>query len=290
MKDSDWKILDELYKTPNITKVANRLYITQPSLTKRLQGIEEEFQIKIVTRTTKGVEFTKEGEILAKKAIQYFSFMHQIRKELRELQESEKEIIVIGASYTYSKYVLTDLLFEYSKKHPNVRFEVQNEQSNLLFRKVCDGEVDVAFVRGDYDGPVNQEKVAVSQAHILTKEEVQIEMLPNMTRLDYKTNDRSKEILDNWWQQTFHEPAVAGMSVGYVDVAWQLVSKGLGYICCFLSEYVDDSYGLIKTPIYYMDGTPVMRNTWFCYKEKQSSSKALKDFIRYIQDYVTLGC
>ena len=37
MKDSDWEILYELYKNPNMTKVANLLYITQPSLTKRLQ-------------------------------------------------------------------------------------------------------------------------------------------------------------------------------------------------------------------------------------------------------------
>lgn len=288
MKDSDWKILDELYKTPNITKVANQLYITQPSLTKRLQSIEEEFQIKIVNRTTKGVEFTKEGEILAKKAGQYNSFIHQIRKELRELRETEKEIIVIGSSYTYSKYVLTDLLFEYSKDHPNVRFEVQNEQSNLLFRKVCDGEVDVAFVRGDYEGPVKQEKVDISQAYILTKAEVQLEMLPNMTRIDYKTNDRSKEILDNWWQQTFHESSTPGMSAGYVDVAWQLVSKGFGYVCCFLSKYHEDIYKLIKTPIYYADGTPVLRNTWFCYKEKQSCSRGLKEFISYIQDNVVI--
>lgn len=33
MKDSDWEILYELYKNPNMTKVANLLYITQPSLT-----------------------------------------------------------------------------------------------------------------------------------------------------------------------------------------------------------------------------------------------------------------
>ena len=39
MKDSDWEILYRLYKTPNITKVANMLYISQPSLTRRLKGI-----------------------------------------------------------------------------------------------------------------------------------------------------------------------------------------------------------------------------------------------------------
>ena len=40
MKDSDWEILYELYKNPNMTKVANLLYMTQPSLTKRLQHME----------------------------------------------------------------------------------------------------------------------------------------------------------------------------------------------------------------------------------------------------------
>ena len=41
MKDSDWEILYALYKKPNITKVANMLYMTQPSLTKRLQQMEK---------------------------------------------------------------------------------------------------------------------------------------------------------------------------------------------------------------------------------------------------------
>ena len=48
MKDSDWEILYRLYKTPNITKVANMLYISQPSLTRRLKGIEEESNLKMI--------------------------------------------------------------------------------------------------------------------------------------------------------------------------------------------------------------------------------------------------
>ena len=51
MKDSDWLILSELYKNPNMTKVADLLYTTQPSMTKRLQHMEEEFGVTIVDRT-----------------------------------------------------------------------------------------------------------------------------------------------------------------------------------------------------------------------------------------------
>lgn len=290
MKDSDWQILYELHRTPNITKVANRLYITQPSLTKRLQYIEEEFKIKIANRTTKGIKFTKEGEFLAIKADQYISFIEQIRKELRDLQDDTKFIIVIGASYTYSKYVLSDILYEYSKQNPNVGFDVQSAQSNLLFRKVCDGDVDVAFVNGDYyDEGVIQKKIDVSQAYVLTKEPVRLEDLPNMARIDFLSNDRSIETLKQWWMETFEEEYSDGMSAGYVDVAWQFASRGLGYALCFISHAYPPNYDLVKMPLFYKDKSPVTRNSWFVYKEKKDVSKNLCKFVQYINETIAIN-
>ncbi len=282
MKDSDWQILYELYKTPNMTKVANLLYISQPSLSKRLQSMEEEFHVEIVKRTAKGLEFTRQGELLAKKAQEYMIFLQQLKKELLEFQEENMKIIVLGASYTYSKFILTELLYEYTKAHPDVQFELQNDQSNLVFQKACDGEVDIAFVHGDYEGGVIQKKVSECQAYILSKDPLEISDLLKLPRIAYKTNDRTREILDDWWNQTFHVPVPGGMSAGYIDVSWQLASKGLGYVCCFLPEGFVNSYQLTLTPIYYPNGDPVLRNTWFVYKEEKNS-KEVQEFIKYIE-------
>ncbi|WP_238933669.1 helix-turn-helix domain-containing protein [Brevibacillus choshinensis] len=68
MDDRDWQVLHILYNQKNITKTAQLLFITQPALTKRLMQIEEEFGVKIVNRGIKGVHFTPEGELLAKRA------------------------------------------------------------------------------------------------------------------------------------------------------------------------------------------------------------------------------
>ena len=156
MKDSDWEILYELHKNPNMTKVANLLYITQPSLTKRLQHIEEEFQVTIVDRTPKGLTFTKEGEYLAKQAETYLNFLKATREQLKSYKENAEGEIVIGASYTFSKYGLTDLLLAYRAVHPNIQFSIINDQSNVLFRKMLDDSIDVGFIRGDYEGAVNR--------------------------------------------------------------------------------------------------------------------------------------
>ena len=75
-----------------------------------------------------------------------------------------------------------------------------------------------------------------------------------MQRIDYKTNDKSKEILDEWWKNTYGNNPPVGMFAGYVEFAWQLVDKGLGYACCFLPEGFEKVYNLCLTPILDDDG------------------------------------
>ena len=111
MRDTDWQILQALYKNPNMTKVANSFYMTQPSLTKRLKQMEEEFGVTIVNRTPKGLSFTPEGRYLADQAERYLVFMKETTETLAAMQKSTEETIVIGSSYTYSKYMLSELLF-----------------------------------------------------------------------------------------------------------------------------------------------------------------------------------
>ena len=150
MKDSDWEILYELYKNPNMTKVANLLYITQPSLTKRLQHMEEEFQVTIVNRTPKGLEFTPEGEYLGEQARQYLDFIKKTKAMLEEMKANTDSLITIGSSYTYSKYILSDLLVEYRMTHPNTEFSIVNEQcySVRCWKEVLMSDLFAEIMRG----------------------------------------------------------------------------------------------------------------------------------------------
>ena len=86
-----------------MTKVANLLYMTQPSLTKRLQHMEAEFQVDIVNRTPKGLEFTPEGEFLATRAAKYLDFLKETKENLEELKDKSKDSILIGSSYRFER-------------------------------------------------------------------------------------------------------------------------------------------------------------------------------------------
>lgn len=288
MKDTDWEILYELHRNPNMTKVANLLYITQPSLTKRIQHMEEEFQVTIVNRTTKGLEFTPEGDFLAEQAAKYMEFMNATKGRLKEMKENADGEIIIGASYTFSKYTLSDLLLSYRMEHPHIRFSIVNDQSNILFRKMFDESIDVGFIRGDYEGAVNRTLIAVNRAYLVTREPVEMSKLPDMQFISYKTNDRTKEIIEEWWRGQFCTELPMGMTVGYVDVAWQVVAKGLGYTLCFLPDNYENEYDLCLTPLVHKDGISVTRNTWFLYSKNKRMTRVLEEFVSYIEDNYNL--
>lgn len=266
-----------------MTKVANLLYITQPALTKRLQHMESEFQVTIVNRTSKGLEFTQEGEFLGKQAEHYLDFLRATKEKLKDFKDGAEGLITIGSSYTFSKYTLSDLLIRYRLSHPNVEFNIINEQSNILFRKMLDDSIDVGFVRGDYEGAVNRTLIGKNEAYLVTKEPVAFDALQGMQRIDYKTNDRTKELLNGWWEDWFQAEPPAGMLVGYIDVAWQLIRKGLGYTICFLPDNFENVYDLCLTPLRKRDGSSVIRNTWFIYSKNKRTTKVLDDFIKYIE-------
>lgn len=284
IKDSDWEILYKLYETPNMTKVADMLYISQPSLTKRVKNMEKEFGVKIINRTSKGVKFTSEGEYLAKKAKEYIEFIKNVKEGLNSYKTELEGTIKVGSPYTYSKFELTDVLFEYSKVNKNVKFEIINDQSNNLFKMVLKNHIELGFICGDFDGDVNKILVKQNKAYIVSKEPINLEKLSQMQRIDYKTNDKSKEILDRWWRKTYGENPPIGMFAGYVEFAWQLVDKGLGYACCFLPDGFEKVYNLCLTPILDDEGNNIIRNTWLVYPKKKQMSTVVKDFVQFVKD------
>src|SRR5579859_7721270 len=96
MNDLDWKIIAELNSTPNITRTAERLNMTQSALSKRLQQIESELHVQIVIRYSKGIVFTPEGEHLPANAREILSQVEDIRHTLLQVGNGKSGTLRIG--------------------------------------------------------------------------------------------------------------------------------------------------------------------------------------------------
>ena len=113
-----------------------------------------------------------------------------------------------------------------------------------------------------------------------------LEDLKNMPMINYSTNNKTKDILNNWWYQNFNSEPTNQIFSGYVDVAWQLVNRNLGYVCCFLSENFINDYGLCMTPMLNENGEQLIRETYFIYSKTQDKSNIFDDFLEYLKTRV----
>ncbi|RGY98092.1 LysR family transcriptional regulator [Clostridium sp. AM58-1XD] len=285
MKDTDWQILNALYLYKNITKAANSLFITQPAITKRLQVIEEEYHVKIVNRSIKGVEFTPEGTYLAAQAERYLLFFEETKKGLEQIKNEEYGKLRIGVVYSYSKYCFSEILAEYMKCHNKVQVEVVNDHSDKLIHMVCEGKIDVALLKGDYGGNVERILIMQEQGYIMSKTPCTMNELPQLPRVDYDMNASTKKLVRRWWEEYFKEPYRVGIRAEFIDHVWQLAEKGLGYCLCFWPGDDLDRIPLYKLPMVNRDGTLVTRNLWMVYPKEALERTCANGFIHFMNEY-----
>jgi len=284
MKDTDWQIIYELYKQQNITKVATKLFMTQPTLTKRLQLIEDEFQVRIVNRSTKGVQFTKEGEFLAHQAELYLQFLEGTRRRVEAFKEEEFGTIRIASSYTFGKYSLPDLIREFQKIHPHISFDVQNVKSHNLISLLTEGNSDMAFVRGEYECDLYKRKIMSEAAYLISREPITMENLFQVPRIECIMGEFSQKLLDRWWEEQFDEAPRISVTVRDVDTSWEMVRRGLGYTIGFFEKSLLDSLQVYSIPLFYGDGTPVERSTWLIYSERIAKAPFVQEFIDHVEE------
>ena len=283
MKDTDWQIINELYKTRNITKAANSLFIAQPTLTKRLQYIEDELGITLTIRSARGLIFTAEGEYIAKQAQKYLRFWQATRTQLENYRNNQYGTLRTVSAYTFVKYHIGDFLEPFQTEHPNVSVDIRTERSDMVERCLLEGNADVAFVRGDYGNDFRRSVVTKERAHLISKEEISLQDLPSRFRIDSIWGEYTRSLLDRWWAENFSNIPRVNMVLREADTCWQMVKRGLGYTVSFLSDKTIRQLGVHAIPLSFADGTPMVRNTWFLYSKDFSHPEYVDDFIHIVE-------
>jgi DNA-binding transcriptional LysR family regulator len=284
MEDRDWLILQALYEQKNITKTAQTLFISQPALTARLRQIEEEFGVKIVFRTSKGVHFTPQGEYLAKSATEVLMSFRKIKEQVTNLDSTVTGTLRLGASSYFTMFTLPPLLKLFKQQYPDVEFKVVTTWSRDVFNLVHNQEVHVGFVSSDY-GWQNQMHLLFEQPIcIASMEEIHIEHLPNMPRIDYQTDHLIKALIDRWWRENFSKPPAISMEVDKLATCKEMVKNGLGYGIMPI-RILQDVPNLHKHIITDKDGQPIIRRSWMIYHKEMLEMNVFRAFVDFVENF-----
>jgi DNA-binding transcriptional LysR family regulator len=282
MVDRDWLILQLLHEYKNITRTAETLYISQPALTRRLRQIEQEFGITIVQRGHRGVQFTPEGEYLAKRASQMLVELREIKEHIQNMEQQVVGSLRLGVSNFITRYKLPHILKLFKDRYPEVEFKVVTGWSSEVFNLVYNQEVHVGFVRGDYSWSDNKYLLFEETICIASKNEINLANLPDQPRIDFQTDYHLKSLVDNWWAENYSRPPQVGMEVDKVETCKEMVVHGLGYgiVPSLLLEGVPD---LFKVTLTDREGNPLLRRTWMLYYDESLELKLVKTFVDFVK-------
>ncbi len=281
MRSQDWEILKVLYENKNITRTGKQLFISQPALTNRIKQIEKEFGIKIINRDRRGVQFTPQGEYLAKSAEEMILKLQQIKDHLTNMESKVVGTINLGVSSFFTKYKLPQLLRAFKDNYPNVEFKVTTGWSRDLFHSLYKKDIHIAFVRGEYTWFEQKHLLFEDQLCVASKDKIDISNLPNLPRIDYKTDNLLKSIIDHWWIENFTRPPMVTMEVDQVDTCKEMVVNGLGY-AIMPGMILKGNEDIHKVFITDKENNPLIRNTWMLYHNESLEVNVINAFVSFI--------
>ncbi len=161
MTDQDWKIITTLYSTSNITRTAGILYTTQPTISKRLQQMEQELGVRLVERNSKGVHFTPEGDFVAEEGRKILQKISTIRESVLKISNGHTGKIRLGITNSMGRYILPPLLNLYKKKYPRVDFEFSTGVTSEVSAMLENHHSHVGFIRGEADPGMDKHLLSV---------------------------------------------------------------------------------------------------------------------------------
>ena len=130
-------------KCNSFTKAAEKLYISQPTISTHIRALEEELNTRLILRTTKSIEVTPEG----RKLYDYAENILQLRNRmLEECTGGVKKILHLAASTIPSAYILPEVLPAYGATRPDHYFVIHQSDSKGVIEGILDGLYDVGLV------------------------------------------------------------------------------------------------------------------------------------------------
>jgi DNA-binding transcriptional LysR family regulator len=137
----------EVARRGSVSRAAEALFITQPTLTARLHSLERELAAKLFLRTPRGMRLTEAGHAWVPFAERAMRALAEGRDALEQVMTASAGHLMIGCAPAVSTYVLPGLLEKFVAAHPKVEVSVRTGHSEDIVELVLRDEVQLGLGR-----------------------------------------------------------------------------------------------------------------------------------------------
>ena len=224
----------------NMTKAAEILHVTQPTLSKALRALEDELGKKLFERHSFSISLTEEGMLLRKRAEDLVLMADKIIGEFVSLDDITGGDIYFGLAESYQIRYLAQEIKRFKEIYPKLRYHISSGDTEQVTEKLDKGILDFAVLAEEPD---------TAKYHYLTFPEADIWglVMPNDCQLAKKeciciddlvglplfcSEQGWEKDISNWCEERINELHLEGsFRLSYNGSLF--VSEGLGYLLTF---------------------------------------------------------
>lgn len=177
-------------KNMNLSDVADQLFVSQSTLSRHIQKLENELNIQLFDRTKQKLTLTSNGEMI-------LPYVEKIIKEHTKLIDAisynchcSNPKLAIGFTSFAMNHDLSALIFDFAKDHPEISWQFIEENHNKLYELLNNSQCDFAFIRHPYD---NESEI---ENHINWHRDHFVAVLPAHHALARETSVTLKQLQD----------------------------------------------------------------------------------------------
>lgn len=141
----------ETAREENMTRAAERLYISQPTMSKQLKELEKELGVKLFKRSNYNIKLTEAGMLLRERAEDILSLVDKTLEEFKSLDDLNSGDIYVGAPESEAMEQFALVVSDLQKRYPGIRCNIYSGNMQDVCEKLDKGLLDFAIVMNYVD-------------------------------------------------------------------------------------------------------------------------------------------
>lgn len=297
----DYTYVQAIAQYKNITKAAEALYITQPSLSKFLQKLEEQIGTPLFNRINKQMYPTYAGEQFLQTGEEIFRLQNRLDRSLENITRERSGRLSLATTATRGYYVLTEVLPEFKALYPGYHIEIMERNVDEIEECLRDGVTDLAIYAVTNRDPefkhyhINTEEVVLClpadtpyARQAVYKEGFRYPWLDVSCLKDEVcfSNDALKWMIGRIGQSILRDARIKPELTVFrsLDTCLALASRGLGFTFAFdISIRCFKNY--IQPPVYLSTGNhPYLAEFVIATRKNYELSTAEREFVRLVRE------
>ena len=286
MTATEAEIIKVLFEEKNMRRAAERLFLSQPALSQRLQSIEKEWGVQLFIRSQKGLTPTPAGELVIQYSNEMVAKRTEIMETLHSLHSKVHGTLKIACASIVGQNWLPKVLKEFVTLYPDTKISLMTGWSSEIVKALYEGEAHVGIVRGQVDWKGKKIHLFRDMMYFVDKEITNMEEIVTSERpfIQFKSDSDYYQEIQQWWQQQFQSNPRHQIIVDQIETCKQMALNGIGY-AILPSITLNGTEDVNKVPLLQPEkDMGLTRDTWLIGYESAFQLRQVQAFVDVVQE------